>query len=205
MVVVSKPSGLLVHRTHLAPDRDVLLQRARRLVGCHLYPVHRLDRGASGLVCFAKSAADARWLQAALAAPEATKEYRVLLRGTVTAPFVADRPLRSGSGAPVPSVTEVEPLEHLAGCTLAAIRIRTGRRHQIRRHMNHAGHHVVGDTTHGKGPINRRCRADFGLHRLFLHALRVRVRHVPHETDITVEDPLPDELRSVLAMMRADR
>jgi len=80
-VAVSKPGGLLVHRTKESTDRVFLLQELRNQLGRHVFPVHRLDRGASGAMLLAFTGEDARLLQQSLESPEALKEYLVLVRG----------------------------------------------------------------------------------------------------------------------------
>ena len=173
-VVVDKPPGILVHRSRVAADRITLLQLLRDQLGRFVYPAHRLDRPASGAIAFALSGEDARVLQDALQADDAIKEYLVLCRGETEEQFVSDRPLTSDRGVAQDARTSFQRLEIMRGFTLLRARLHTGRRHQIRRHLAHLGHQVVGDTKYGKGGINRWLRADFGLERLFLHASRLR-------------------------------
>jgi tRNA pseudouridine65 synthase len=160
-VVVNKPGGLLVHRTRQSADKVVLLQLLRDQLGHWVYPVHRLDRAASGAIAFGVDREAARDLQAALR--EARKDYRLVCRGETPAAFVSDRPLSDK-----PARTEFERLAMVRGFSVLRARLRTGRRHQIRRHLAHLGHHIVGDTRYGKGGINRWLRDEFGLPRLFL-------------------------------------
>ena len=173
-VVVAKPSGLLVHRSSIAADRVTLLQLLRDQIGCFVYPAHRLDRPASGAIAFALSGEDARFLQAALQAEDACKEYLVMCRGETAPEFISDRPLTSDRGVAQEASTSFERIAVVRGFSLLRARLATGRRHQIRRHLAHLGHQVVGDTKYGKGGINRWLRSEFGLERLFLHAARLR-------------------------------
>lgn len=175
-VVVDKPPGRLVHRSRLSRQREAfLLQEVSAMTGRHVHAVHRLDRNTSGALLFALDPAAARDGQAAMAAPGCRKQYLLLARGLTPPRLVCDRPLRDDAGEPRPCRTEFERLAAFpsARVSLLLATLETGRRHQIRRHLNHAGHHVAGDTTHGKGPLNRRLRADFGLPRMFLHAVRL--------------------------------
>jgi len=173
-VVVDKPPGILVHRSRVAADRITLLQLLRDQLGRFVYPAHRLDRPASGAIAFALSGEDARVLQDALQADEAIKEYLVMCRGETEEHFVSERSLTSDRGVAQDARTSFQRLEIMRGFTLLRARLHTGRRHQIRRHLAHLGHQVVGDTKYGKGGINRWLRAEFGLERLFLHATRLR-------------------------------
>jgi tRNA pseudouridine65 synthase len=203
LLIVSKPSGLLVHRTAIAPDEDALLQRVRDHVGQYVYPVHRIDRGASGIVLFTLNPKSMRWVQRALRDLGATKEYLVLARGKTPDFWFSTRPLRSAAGKPQPSHSEFETIERFERCALVLARIYTGRSHQIRRHLNHSAHHVLGDTTYGKGRINREFRERFGLTRLFLHAHRVRLFQPRRGEWVDIREPLPPELDAVLARLRA--
>ncbi|MEM8882505.1 MAG: pseudouridine synthase [Planctomycetota bacterium] len=194
-VAVDKPPGLLVHRTHQAPDRVVVLQMLRDQIGRHIYPVHRLDRPASGVLVFGLSPEGARRVQEQLAV--ANKEYLVFVRGETPVAFESDRPLKSERGVPQEAYSEFRRLAVVRGFSLLRVRIRTGRRHQIRRHLSHLGHQIVGDSQHGKGRINRWLRDDYGLPRMFLHARRLTLG------ELTLRARFPDDLRSFLRRFRA--
>lgn len=204
LVAVSKPSGLLVHRSRESADRVFLLQELSRQVDRILYPVHRLDRAASGVIVFGSTSADARWLQAALADEAAVKEYLVLVRGTPAAEGSSERPLTDDQGVRREARTTFTCVEELGRFTLLRVRIHTGRRHQIRRHLAHLAHQVVGDTTYGKGRINQELRDRHALRRLFLHATRLVLQHGPKGSRLEIVDPLPQELERVLAGLRAE-
>ncbi len=195
---MSKPSGLLVHRTHEARDRAFLLQRVATQVGCYLYPIHRIDRAASGIVIFGTSREAARWLQSSLTDGSARKEYLVLARGRTPEAFSCGRSLSGDRGQRQPAKTTFERVGLYRRCSLLRVSLFTGRRHQIRRHLNHLGHHVIGDTTHGKGAINREFREQHGLHRLFLHHTRLVLYHATLKHDLAIHDPLAAELQWVI-------
>lgn len=201
LIACSKPPGLLVHRSAECADRTSLLQLLSAQTGRFLYPAHRLDRAASGAILFAFSSEAARGIQAALAAPEGRKEYLVLARGETSDPWVSERPLTSDAGVLQMARSEFRPLAAFGGVTLLEVRTLTGRRHQIRRHLAHAARHVIGDTTYGKGRINRWFREQHGLERLFLHARRVLLRHPRTGERLEVVAPLAPDLRAVLARL----
>jgi tRNA pseudouridine65 synthase len=200
VVVVDKPAGLLVHRTRAGSGEDALLQRLRDQLGRRVHPVHRLDRPSSGLLAYGLDRRAARGLKAGLEAPDARKEYLVLARGP--------SPTRFESRAPLADEAGVSRVAHSAFVRLASFpaaravlllaRIRTGRTHQIRRHLALAGHHVLGDRRYGKARDNRRFTRCFGLTRPFLHAWRLDVAH-PGGGRLVVTAPLPVELARVLA------
>ena len=211
LVVVNKPGGLLVHRTRESSDRVFLLQELGAQLGCFLYPVHRLDRATSGAIAFAFTPEGARALQEILSADDTCKEYLALVRGEAAERGEIDRPLTGDTGVRRPARTEFERLAHLpeltiarGGLSLLKVRISTGRRHQIRRHLAHLHHHILGDTSHGKGRINRDFREAFGLPRLCLHAWRLSIRHPDSSDDDTrldVRAPLADDLRTFFSKL----
>jgi len=203
IAVVDKPSGLLVHRTEEAPDRDVLLQRVARHFGAHVHAVQRLDRPASGVILFALHPEAARWAQAAMADPEARKEYRVLVRGQPEADeWEVDRPLTDEHGVKRDARSAFRVVERLDRCALLWARTFSGRRHQLRRHLSHCAHQILGDTTHGKGRLNQLFRERYGLDRLFLHAAALELVHGVTGERLRVEAPLPAELERTLALLR---
>lgn len=177
-VAVDKPPGYFVHRSREGErEQKYVLQPLSRQLEHHLYPVHRLDRACSGVLLFATSSNTAARLQEALAAPTSHKEYLTLVRGETPARFESRRPLTDRDRADRRSReahTEFETIAHFFGLSLVRARIFTGRRHQIRRHLHHLAHQIVGDSTYGKGRLNRWLREEYGLPRLFLHAHRLR-------------------------------
>lgn len=208
-VAVSKPSGLLVHRDEHHPHAAAALQTVRDQLGKHLFPFHRLDRATSGILLFGFSRRAAASLQEALAAPEAHKEYAALLRHPGADPalgttWTCDRPLHDDADKPRACRTDFAVLEVFRGCAFASCRLHTGRYHQIRRHANHCGRHVLGDTTHGKGRLNTLFRERYGLGRLFLHLQRIELRHPTQGGPLVIVDPLPPELAHVLDRLRAE-
>lgn len=209
VVAVSKPSGLLVHRDEHHRDAPAALQVVRDQVGRFLYPFHRLDRATSGILLFAFSSASAAAWQEALSRPDAHKDYLALVRWPGSIPGLGDawtceQPLTDEKDVPRAARSEFALRERFRHCALVGCRIFTGRYHQIRRHCNHSGRHVLGDTTHGKGRNNALYRERYGLHRLFLHLQHVRLRHPETGHLVELDDPLPDELQSVLGRLRAE-
>jgi tRNA pseudouridine65 synthase len=203
LVAVNKPSGMAVHRGW-AREGPVALQTVRDAVGCHVHPVHRLDRGASGVLLFAL---DRQTLAAAareFAQGGVRKEYLALVRGVPAEELVIDHPLRSGLGDERKAATSivrrlaVSPRERVS---LVLVRPREGRLHQIRRHLKHASHPIVGDVRYGKGELNRRHRTEYGLHRLALHAWALRMNHPRTGEELALIAPIPDDLAGPLARL----
>jgi tRNA pseudouridine65 synthase len=198
-IVVVKPGGIHVHRSEFSPDRDVLVRRVRHQIGARLFPVNRLDRATSGLVLLALSSESARALQELWHDDATVKRYWALVRGEVPATFSSDRPLtRRSDGVIQDAQTSFERLEEDRGFSLVEARLGTGRRHQVRRHLARLRHQIVGDTTYGKGGINRWLRAEYGLPRLFLHATGLRLVHPVTGETVEIEEPLPSDLAGFL-------
>jgi tRNA pseudouridine65 synthase len=195
-VVAAKPHALLTHRTPLAPhERDAALQRLRDQLGVHVYPIHRLDRAASGCLLFATRRERAAELQAAMSQPSTQKTYLALVRGCVVVGkrVTIDRPL---SGKDACTTAEVLGSCHEPRCSLLRCRIFTGRYHQVRRHLAGISHPILMDSSHGDTKVNRNWRPR-GLTRLALHAWRLRV-YISDDEIIDATCPLPPALTTVL-------
>jgi tRNA pseudouridine65 synthase len=200
-VVVDKPSGVATHRGW-ADDDDALLQQVRDAVEMYVYPVHRLDRGASGLVLFALDKEAARAFSEAW--DRADKRYLAITRGHPPEHVVIDHPIpKEERGTErVPAVTEVWRRETFGRYALVEARLHTGRLHQIRRHLKHISCPLIGDVRYGKGEHNRIFRTEHHLHRLALHATSLTVPH-PDGGELVVASPLAPDLEAALASCRA--
>ncbi len=208
-VAVDKRSGLVVHPTSMAPDAIALLPIVRKRMGGWVYPLHRIDRGTSGLVLFALSQEAARRMGALIESRSVDKQYLALLRGYLDDCRV-HRAIDDGEhgGSLVESVTDFycEARVELpwavgrystARYSLVRARLTTGRRHQIRRHAAHLSHPVIGDTTHGDGDHNRFFRETFRLSRLLLMATSMAFEHPFTQKNVTIEAPIPARLQRV--------
>ena len=202
-VAVNKPAGLLVHNSKWAgPKETSLRQLAARQLGRQTYPIHRLDRPTSGVLLYALSSEAARRWHDQLRQPDTRKTYLALARGRIDAPMTIALPLKEGD-TPRPAVTHIRPLGYNAeeDVTLVTARIETGRRHQIRRHLSRVAHQIIGDTTYGKGRINRHFRERYRLHRLFLHAWALDITHPYTGERLHLEAGIPAELLQVLSQL----
>jgi tRNA pseudouridine65 synthase len=200
LLVIDKPAGLLVHRTGLdAHETDTVLERLRRQLGrdtpAGLAPAHRLDKGTSGLLVLACHADAARALGAAFDAGRVVKRYVALVRGWPAESADVDHPLardpeQPSTGQPqLPARTlfrrvarvewpfAVDARHPTSRYALVEAHPLSGRRHQIRRHLKHLAHPIVGDATHGKGLHNRAVAAWLGVNRLWLHASALELPH----------------------------
>ncbi|MFH2007979.1 MAG: pseudouridine synthase [bacterium] len=209
---MSKPSGWLVHNSAWSGPREVsLLQRLRATVGGALHPVHRLDRGASGLVLFARSPEAARAWQQAWQSPDLAKRYVAVVRGRLLEATTVDHPIRDqrtgGSqerARPARSVITPLAVSPVERCSLVQVLLVTGRRHQARRHLKHLSHPIVGDTTWGKGDVNRHFRETYALNRLALHAGSLEITHPQTGERLDLQAPLPQDLARVVSQLFPD-
>ena len=197
LLAIDKPAGLLVHPSRLdAQEPDDEVTRLRALWPQQPpSPVHRLDKGTSGVLLLARDADTARRMGQAFTAGEVDKRYLALVRGWpadeghTEAPLARDPELPSTGQTMLPASTRWRVLARLewpvathatfanTRCALVQVMPQTGRRHQIRRHFKQLGHPLIGDATHGKGPLNRRLASWLGVQRLWLHAESVSFRH----------------------------
>lgn len=198
-VVVDKPSGVSTHRGWDDSD-DALLQQVRDAVDKYVYPIHRLDRGASGIVLFALDKEAAAAFSAAW--ERADKVYLCITRGHPADQTIDHAIPKAPNEERVPAVTDVRCLETFGRYALVEARPRTGRLHQIRRHLKHVSCPLIGDVRYGKGEHNRIFRTEHHLHRLALHCTSLRVPH-PDGGELAVDCPLPADLAQAIESCRA--
>jgi len=220
VMVVDKPAQLPVHPGD-AGERDHLIGRVQALVAgersSHTFRpalAHRLDQGTSGLVLVGLSARGLRGLNAALKARTVHKEYLALVVGSPpTDEGRIDVPLKkrdedlgretivyvSSSKHAAAADTRWRVIERGEGFSLLGVRIVTGRTHQIRVHLAHLGHPIVGDARYGDRAANERLKGAWGLWRPFLHAWRLELDHPVTGERLAVVAPLPRDLSRALA------
>jgi tRNA pseudouridine65 synthase len=198
ILAVNKPAGMLVHRG-MDKDKVTVADIVRdELVGRPVHAAHRLDRGTSGILLFALDKEAARCFQRQFAGGEIAKRYLALVRGPMTEPCDLDHPVPCDRGGiRVPAFTSFRPLAHSGRWSIVEANPRTGRLHQIRRHLKHLSHPVVGDVRYGKGDVNRFFREQYGLNRLALHALSLEFSH-PNGHRMELSAQLPRDLSDPL-------
>jgi len=194
--VAVKPALLPTHPQ--APGEPNLRDALRRSLGsADLQPVHRLDVGTSGPVLFARAEALSA-LGQAFEAGEVDKEYLALVRGV---PHKRGR-VRGGEDDGGPDEeTSFRREDVVGGYGLLRVSPRTGKRHQIRRHLARIGHPILGDARHGEPRANRFLAETCALGRPFLHLARLAFP-APDGARIEVLCPLPPELELVLERLR---
>jgi tRNA pseudouridine65 synthase len=225
LVVVDKPSGLLVHRSPIdRHETRFALQIVRDQLARRVHPVHRLDKGTSGALALALDPEAATELSNAFATRRVAKTYAALVRGWPAASGSIERPLaavedeRLGprSHEPRESTTTFRRLatyelpvrvDRYASSRYALLELSpsTGRRHQLRRHLAGASHPIIGDSTYGKGRHNRLFAERFGVHRLLLACTALEFESTPGRAEpLRVEAPLAAEFATLLTVLAAD-
>ena len=221
LIAIDKPAGLLVHRTDLdRHETRFAVQLLRDQIGCHVHPVHRLDRGTSGVLLFALGRDVGRALSAQFEGQQVAKRYVAVVRGHPPAAGSIDHPLvrrrddyasgpgESVAGDPQAAMTHyrriaVAELPHCVDrystsrYALLELRPETGRRHQIRRHLKHIAHPVVGDATYGKGRHNRLFGELFASRRLLLACLQLELVHPVSGDPLLLTAPLAADFARV--------
>jgi len=198
LVAIDKPAGLLVHRSDIdRHETRFAVQLLRDQIGRRVQPVHRLDRGTSGVLLFAFDATTTRELSRQFEGDDVAKRYLALVRGWPPESGTIDHPLarlhddygrRYANAEPQPAVTHFRRLAvaelavridryPTSRYALVELRPETGRRHQLRRHMKHLAHPIIGDATYGKGRHNRLFSERFGDGRMLLACVELGFRH----------------------------
>lgn len=213
IIAINKPSGLLVHKSPIDKhEREFALQLLRDQIGQYVYPVHRLDKPTSGVLLFALSSEIAQTMSLLFRSHEVKKEYIAIVRGYSADEEEIDYPLKQmldtkeqkEQGITKEAQEAQTYYERLATVELpyavsrypvarySLLRLvpKTGRKHQLRRHMKHIFHPIVGDTKHGRGEHNTLFREKFDSHRLLLHAVKMEFEHPVTKKRIILEAPL---------------
>lgn len=200
LIAVNKPAGWLVHRSWLdRHETRFVMQTVRDQIGQHVFTVHRLDRPTSGVLLMALSSDVARKLSQQFEQHQVQKTYHAVVRGYVlqgdTIDYalteeldrLADKYANPDKG-PKPAVSHYQPLAQVempvaigrydtARYSLLELKPETGRKHQLRRHMAHIRHPIIGDTAHGDLRQNRGMAQHFACQRLMLHASHLQLLH----------------------------
>jgi tRNA pseudouridine65 synthase len=221
LIAIDKPSGLLVHRSEIdRRETRFAVQLLRDQIGQQVFPVHRLDRGTSGVLLFALDSDTARLLNQDFAAKQPAKTYLAVVRGHPADSGDIDHAITRQpdereyvhGNAQLNAQPAFTRYRTLARCTLpyavdrypqsryALIELHpeTGRRHQLRRHLKHIAHPIIGDATHGKGVHNRFFQQQFNVGCMLLHAVALSIRHPHSGQPLTITAPLSGDFARLL-------
>ncbi|MCZ4296001.1 tRNA pseudouridine(65) synthase TruC [Vibrio sinaloensis] len=221
-VAVNKPAGMLVHRSWLDKhETQFVMQTLRDQIGQHVFPLHRLDRPTSGVLIFALSSEVASQVMPMFANHEMEKTYHAIVRGWIMESGRLDYALKveldkiadkhaSQDKEAQEAITDYQPLAQVeipystgsfptTRYCLMEMKPLTGRKHQLRRHMAHLRHPIVGDTTHGDGKHNKLFREVYDSHRLLLHASSLKFVHPFTQREIIIEAGLDETWQKLCA------
>jgi 23S rRNA pseudouridine1911/1915/1917 synthase len=220
VLLVLKPAGLVVHPG--AGNRDATLENGLRFHAPALGALprsgllHRLDKDTSGLVLVAKTLAAHTHLTRDLQERRITREYRTIVNGVMTAGGTVDAPVgrhpvqrtrMAVTHGGRPAVSHYRVLARFPAHSFLAVRLETGRTHQIRVHLAHLGFPVVGDPVYGgrprvpAGASTELIAALRGFRRQALHACAIRFRHPANGEWLQFSVPLPADMRDLLAAL----
>ena len=223
LVAVNKPSGLLVHRSPIDKHETAFaLQILRDQIGQYVTPVHRLDKPTSGVLLFALDSATAKSMSLLFRANKVHKRYMAVVRGYTEESGFIDHPLKQmldTKAQKEAGITKEEQEAQTAYVRLATVELpyavsrypaarysllqllpKTGRKHQLRRHMKHIFHPIVGDTKHGRGEHNQLFREKFDCHRLLLHAEHMAFRHPVSGEAVSIEAGIDEVFQRVVGL-----
>jgi 23S rRNA pseudouridine955/2504/2580 synthase len=215
LLAIDKPAGVAVHGGSGVSFGVIEQLRRARPEAAFLELVHRLDKETSGVLLLAKKRSALTALQDQFRARDTHKRYAALVIGAWPASLkVIDEALHKGVDAigerhvrVVPashedgrrSITLVKVARKLTGYTLLDVTLKTGRTHQIRVHLAHAGHAIVGDPKYGDFALNKKLARERGFARMFLHARELGFDHPTTGERITLHAALPPECETLLS------
>lgn len=213
IVAIHKPAGLLVHRSPIDKHETLFaVQMTRDAIGQPVFPIHRLDKATSGLLLFSLDSDSARNLGEQFSQHTIEKTYHAICRGWTESSGLIDKPLKYQKDKiadkfkqeqlePQSAQTEYKTIahttvEHTIGkfeqqrYSLVELKPKTGRKHQLRRHLNHISHPIIGDVRYGDRHHNHFFYEWLGQHRLYLAATSLKFIHPATNQPITIEAPL---------------
>ena len=219
LIAINKPAGMLVHRSWLDKHETIFaMQTLRDQIGQHVFPIHRLDRPTSGVLLFALNSDMARTMSQLFEQHQIQKSYLAVVRGYLEGEGRIDYPLKvqldkiadkfSQEKEAQDAITDYKGLATVempypagkfqtARYSLVQLFPQTGRKHQLRRHMKHLFHPIMGDTNYGDLHQNRALIANTGCDRLFLHSNCLQFVHPKHLQNIEINAPLEQQWLSL--------
>lgn len=211
LIAINKPHGLLVHRSPIAKDAtEFALQKVRKMVRKRVYLVHRLDRKTSGVLLFAKDQATNEVLQSQFRKRNIHKEYQAIVRGHTSSKGIIDYAL-THEDKTKEAITHYHCLKQFeipiasggfptSRYSLLKLIPKTGRHHQLRKHLAHIHHPIIGDRPHGCNKQNKLWKEQFEMTKMLLHAVKISFEFQGKE--IEVEAPFSEDFSNTLAYLK---
>lgn len=211
LIAVHKPHGLLVHKTAIARDaKEFVLQILRDQIEQYVYPCHRLDRKTSGVLLLAKDKDTQREINQLFADRKVDKLYHAIVRGWTPETMHIDYALTNDRDQTQEAQTELRTLERFEinvplgkyntqRYSLVELKPLTGRMHQLRKHMAHIRHPIIGDRPHGCNKQNRLWKQKWNMLHMMLHAKRL---DLPSPWDLSFESEYSREMQYTLEIIK---
>lgn len=189
LIAINKPHGLLVHRSPIASDvQEFALQLLRDQIQQKVFPVHRLDRKTSGILVFALSSEVVSHIQSIMTHEDTQKTYLAIVRGYFPDKLIVNHPLTNDRGKTQEAITKFSNIEHseikvpfgkfqTSRYSIIKAKPLTGRMHQIRKHLNHLRHPIIGDRPHGCNKQNKLFKERWNMTTMLLHAAELEMIH----------------------------
>lgn len=225
LVAVNKPAGMLVHRSWLdRHETQFVMQTLRDQIGQHVFPIHRLDRPTSGVLLFALNSEIANLLCQQFEQKGVQKSYLAVVRGYLQGSAQIDYPLKiqldkiadkfaQADKEPQSAVSNYQGLAiteqpwavgkyQTARYSLVRLEPLTGRKHQLRRHLKHIFHPIIGDTQYGDLHQNRAFAEKTGVARLMLHAESLRFQHPISKENLLITAGLDQHWQTAMTLFQ---
>lgn len=214
LIAINKPHGLLVHRSTYVGQADAFaIQLLRDQIGQRVYPCHRIDRKTGGALLFALNKEINTIIQSQFAANEVAKKYIAVVRGYTEDSGIIDYPLKNEKGKVQSAVTEYITLNRVeldlpfgnfntSRYSLVEIYPKTGRIHQIRKHLAHIFHPIIGDRPHGCNKQNKLFKEKFNMATMLLHARELKfINPLNKKEEIVITADFHSEFKKILKVM----
>lgn len=216
LIAIHKPCGFMVHKSSLDPyTSDLVLQHLRKQIKQRVYPIHRLDRKTSGLLILALSKESLKEMNVLFKNRDVEKQYLAICRGYTEESFEIDYDLTSPSGKKQNAITEVKTLVQselpwqtskfpTSRYSLVKLQPITGRTHQLRKHMAHIFHPILGDRPHGCNKQNRYFKHTHGMTNMLLHAYHLEFVHPFTDRPISLHCPIPEHFQKAIKLLKLE-
>lgn len=213
-IAINKPNGLLVHRSAIARDVETFaVQELRDQINQYVFPAHRLDRKTSGVLLFAKNKNALSSIRQLFEIKEINKEYFAIVRGFTEPKGLIDYPLTNEKGVSKDAITYFETLETseipvplgkfpTSRYSLVKLTPQTGRMHQLRKHMAHILHPIIGDRPHGCNKQNRHFKSTWNSETMFLHAHSMAFIHPLTFSALDIHARVPNEFIRISQILK---
>ncbi len=204
LIVVNKPNNMLVYPSYYARNikDETLVEILEKEIKIKLYPLHRLDRKTSGVILFGKSKEVAVAFQELFSNNQINKTYKAIVRGFCDEKGEINSPIKNDKGIYKEALTLYNTLQtyewneavkpyDCSRYSLVELYPKTGRMHQLRKHMNKISHPIIGDHKYGDRNYNKLFTSKFEIDNLYLHASQIEFIHTFNKKLIQINAPIP--------------